>query len=69
MSERFTVTLLLLLISSVAWAGPPPGPDDPLIVRVQPTEAQQGQQVRIEGFNFGNMPQVTSTLGGMRATN
>jgi hypothetical protein len=38
---------------------PAPDPDDPLIFRVQPTEAQQGQQVLIEGFNFGSAPQVT----------
>jgi len=38
---------------------PPPDPDDPLIFRVQPTEAQQGQQVMIDGFNFGSAPQVT----------
>jgi hypothetical protein len=38
---------------------PPPDPDDPLIFDVQPFEAQQGQQVSIQGFNFGSAPQVT----------
>jgi hypothetical protein len=57
----FTAVLLLLPFSALTTSGAPtpPGPDDPLIFRVQPTEAQQGQQVLIEGFNFGSAPQVT----------
>jgi hypothetical protein len=56
------VVLACLFVSGV-WAAPaaliPPDPADPLIFGVRPTEAQQGQQVRIDGFNFGSAPQVT----------
>ncbi len=58
----FTAVLLLVLFSTLSTSGapiPPPDPDDPLIIDVQPFEAQQGQQVSIQGFNFGSAPQVT----------
>jgi hypothetical protein len=58
MQHRALATILVLLNSISTATLAVPALTDPLIKRAMPLEGQQGQQVLIEGVNFGTAPEV-----------
>ncbi len=59
MPYRALATILVLITSlPTAALAQPPALTDPLIKRAMPLEGRQGQQVLIEGVNFGAAPEV-----------